>query len=163
MNLNKANQLDLLKKKILEQKEKPAENQLGEQTTENQIVISEAFNLNQFENVYNDYILVLDKTAKSRVSSFLRNSKFKLLENSIVELELRSKLELELLEEQKLDMIPFFRSGLKNANFDFTFIINTDLIQQTKKVSKQDLLKIMVDKNPLVSELVQGLGLELEY
>lgn len=155
--------MDLLKKKILEQKEKPIEDQFDEQSIENQSLTIETFNLNQFENVYNEYIQVLDKTAKSRVSSFLRNSKFKLLENSIVELELRSKLELELLEEQKLDMIPFFRSGLKNASFDFTFIINADLIQQTKKVSKQDLLKIMVEKNPLVSELVQGLGLELEY
>ena len=163
MNLNKANQLDLLKKKILEQKEKPIENQSNNQITENQNLTSEAFDLKQFEEVYNEYIQILDKTAKSRVSSFLRNSKFKLLENSIVELELRSKLELELLEEQKLDMIPYFRSGLKNSSFDFNFIINTELIQQTKKVSKQDLLKIMAEKNPLVSELVQGLGLELEY
>ncbi len=163
MNLNKANHLDLLKKKILEQKENPKENQSSSQSAENHNITIEDFDLKQFEEVYNEYILILDKTAKSRVSSFLRNSKFKLLDNSIVELELKSKLELELLEEQKLDMIPFFRSGLKNANFDFSFIINTELIQQTKKVSKQDLLKIMAEKNPLVSELVQGLGLELEY
>lgn len=144
------------KEKAVVEKDAVEQNQL---TSE----VNEQFDEATFEKVYNDYIQLLDKTAKSRISSFLKNSKYKLLDNAIVELELRSKLELELLEEDRLDLIPFFRSGLKNSNFDFKFFVNSDLIQQTKKVSKQDLLKIMSDKNPLVSDLVQGLGLEIEY
>jgi hypothetical protein len=60
-------------------------------------------------------------------------------------------------------MIPFFRSQLKNNKIEFSFTINTDLIQQTKKISKTDILKNMTDKQPLISELVQTLGLEIEY
>lgn len=165
MSLNKSNQLDSLREKLLKQQEESISESDSEIKTSVDLNNNpnEAVDETKFELIYNEYIALLDRTAKSRISSFLKNSRFKVLNESIVELEIRSKLEMELLEEEKLDMIPFFRRGLKNASFDFSLVINTDLITQTKKLSKQDLLKIMAEKNPLVSDLVQGLGLELEY
>jgi hypothetical protein len=165
LSLNKSNQLDSLREKLLKQQEESISESDSEIKTSVDLNNNpnEAVDETKFELIYNEYIALLDRTAKSRISSFLKNSRFKVLNESIVELEIRSKLEMELLEEEKLDMIPFFRRGLKNASFDFSLVINTDLITQTKKLSKQDLLKIMAEKNPLVSDLVQGLGLELEY
>ncbi|GAB1448857.1 hypothetical protein MASR2M44_18780 [Bacteroidota bacterium] len=123
----------------------------------------EPFTKEDFENVLQEYIAELEKTAKTRISSFLKQSRFKLLPDFKVELELRSKLELELLDEEKLDIIPFFRSRLKNGSFDFVYLINSDLIQTTKKASKQDVLKLMNEKNPILADFVTQLGLEIEY
>jgi hypothetical protein len=52
---------------------------------------------------------------------------------------------------------------LKNANFELKFKVNKDRIVQLNKVSKADQLKMMIDKNPIIGEFVQGLGLEIDY
>ncbi len=160
--LKKQNQLDLLRKQVLEKSDK-SENSTESSLDTIPVEGQEAFTIEEFEKVFNEYIQELERTAKSRISSFLKQCRITLLQDSKVELELRSKLELELLEEEKLDMIPFFRSRLKNGKFDFEYIINSDLIQSGKKVSKQDVLKNMNDKNPLLSDFITQLGFEIEY
>jgi len=160
--LNKQNQLDMLRKQVLQRVEN-TETTTSPNSEVKQSFALEPFTKEDFENVLQEYIAELEKTAKTRISSFLKQSRFKLLPDFKVELELRSKLELELLDEEKLDIIPFFRSRLKNGSFDFVYLINSDLIQTTKKASKQDVLKLMNEKNPILADFVTQLGLEIEY
>ncbi|MDP1726749.1 MAG: DNA polymerase III subunit gamma/tau [Bacteroidota bacterium] len=160
-----ANKLDRLKEQIALQKAKEKEIEKSAQTHELEEKTEEqtAFTLADFANVWVAYIQHLEKTGKTRISSFIKDCTYILTENSIVEVELRSNLEKELLEEERLDMIPYFRKALKNHAFDLVIVINSSLIQHTKKISKSDQLKMMIDKNPVMGEFVQGLGLEIDY
>ncbi len=160
-----ANKLDRLKEQIALQKakEKEIEDSVQTHPLEKKTEEQTAFTLTDFANVWVDYILHLEKTGKTRISSFIKDCTYILTENSIVEVELRSNLEKELLEEERLDMIPYFRKALKNNTFDLVVIINSSLIQHTKKISKSDQLKLMIAKNPVIGEFVQGLGLEIDY
>lgn len=160
-----ANKLDRLKEQIASQKAKDKENEKSAQTDEIEKKTEEQvdFTLADFANVWVAYIQHLEKTGKTRISSFIKDCSYILTENSIVEVVLRSNLEKELLEEERLDMIPYFRKALKNNAFDLIVVINSSLIQHTQKISKSDQLKMMIDKNPVIGEFVQGLGLEIDY
>jgi hypothetical protein len=70
---------------------------------------------------------------------------------------------MQLLEEERLEMLPFFRKRLNNEQVDFQISVNEELIQVSKKVSKQEQLKIITDSNPAVANLVYTLGLEIDY
>jgi hypothetical protein len=72
-------------------------------------------------------------------------------------------MELEMINEERLNFMPWFRAQLKNSNFELKFKVNKDRIVQVNKVSKADQLKMMIDKNPIIGEFVQGLGLEIDY
>ncbi len=160
-NLNRGSHIENLRKQLLE-KQQAAQDNNQPILQKNEPELLAAFTIEEFAIVWNNYIVHLEKNAKSRISSFLKNTKYRINQFKI-ELELKSNLEQDLLDEEKLDMIPFFRSQLKNNKIEFSFTINTDLIQQTKKISKTDILKNMTDKQPLITELVQTLGLEIEY
>jgi hypothetical protein len=67
------------------------------------------------------------------------------------------------MEDERMDLIPYMRKELQNFNFDLQFSINKDRIQHLSKISKPDQLKRMVDKNPILGDFVQGLGLEIDY
>jgi hypothetical protein len=80
-----------------------------------------------------------------------------------IEVELKSQLESEMMEEERLELIPFFRKQLQNTLLDIVFTINKERIQHMAKLTKPDQLKKMVGKNPILGEFVQGLGLEIDY
>ncbi|MBC7384201.1 MAG: DNA polymerase III subunit gamma/tau [Bacteroidia bacterium] len=160
----KVNQLDKLKEKIALQKKALHDDKsilMEEQGKypEEQLT----FTHEKFSTVWSNYIQQLEASGKSSISSFLKHCNYQLNDNAMVELELRSKLEQEQVEEERRDMIPYFRKELKNTLFDLRIVVNTSLILHTKKVSKSDQLKIMIEKNPLLADFVQGLGLEIDY
>jgi hypothetical protein len=160
-NLNRGSQIENLRKQLLEKQQNAQENK--EQVFQKfEPELKNSFTNEDFGIVWIQYIAHLEKNAKSRIASFLKNSRYKIQEHQVI-LELRSNLEQELIEEEKLEMIPFFRSQLKNNLIEFKYTINADLIQQTKKLSRTDILKNMSEKQSLVLDLVQVLGLEIEY
>jgi hypothetical protein len=150
-----------LRKQLLEKQQNEQENKV-QVFQKFEPELKNSFSNDDFSAVWIQYIAHLEKNAKSRIASFLKNARFDIQEQ-LITLELRSLLEQELLEEEKLEMIPFFRSQLKNNLIEFKYTINADLIQQTKKLSRTDILKNMSEKQSLVLDLVQVLGLEIEY
>ena len=160
-NLN-STKLDKLKEQIVRQKAVEIE-RINKDEEEKDTQEPNVFTEEEFKNTWLSYIQMLETTGKSRISSFLKPCNYVLGLNGIVDLELRSKLEQELLEEERTDMIPYFRKSLKNNFFDFNIIVNSSLIQLTQKISKSDQLKNMINKNPLLGEFVQVLGLEIDY
>ena len=160
-NLNRGSQIENLRKQLLEKQQNAIENK--EQVFQKiEPELNHPFSKEDFGLVWIQFIAHLEKNAKSRIASFLKNSRYDIHEHQVI-LELRSNLEQELIEEEKLEMIPFFRSQLKNNLIEFKYNINADLIQQTKKLSRTDILKNMSEKQSLVLDLVQILGLEIEY
>jgi len=160
-NLNRGSQIENLRKQLLEKQQNAQENK-AQVFQKFEPELKNPFTDEDFGLVWIQFIAHLEKNAKSRIASFLKNSRYEVQEHQVM-IELRSNLEQELIEEEKLEMIPFFRSQLKNNLIEFKYTINTDLIQQTKKLSRTDILKNMSEKQSLVLDLVQVLGLEIEY
>jgi len=68
-----------------------------------------------------------------------------------------------MIQEERLEFMPWFRSKLKNSNLEIEFTINKDRIVNLGRISKGDQLKMMIEKQPILGEFVQSLGLEIDY
>ncbi len=159
-----SDRLEKLKQRVAQQL---LENQQQQQSStvadEVGVELQNEFNKEDLMGVWQQYLNHLDTSSKTRVSSFLRESRVDLLPDFQIKLEVRSNLEMQLLEEERLEMVPFFRKRLNNYQLDFQVSVNEALIQVTKKVSKQEQLKMITDTNPAVANLVYTLGLEIDY
>jgi DNA polymerase III subunit gamma/tau len=155
--------IEKMKEQIAMQKQqeqiaKSEKNEEPEEKIENKDFTEEAF-----LTVWNGYIDNLEKGGKSRISVFLKESPVRFLNPLKVEIELKSQLEQETMDEEWMEMLPYLRKQLQNTLLEVVFSINKERIQTGARVSKTDQLKQMVDKNPLLGDFVQGLGLEIDY
>ncbi|MFY8190593.1 MAG: DNA polymerase III subunit gamma/tau [Bacteroidia bacterium] len=162
-NPSQKSTLERLKDQVNKQKELQALQQIKDENETQVFVENKPFSLETFTEQWLAYIEKLEKTGKSRLSAFLKESPVKMLSEEKVEVELKSQLESEMMEEERMDLIPYFRKQLQNTLLDIVFVINKDRIQHMTKLSKPDQLKKMVTKNPLLGDFVQGLGLEIDY
>jgi DNA polymerase-3 subunit gamma/tau len=155
--------LERLKEQVNKQKELNAQQQIQEENVALVVEENKPFTLESFSIEWLSYIEQLEKTGKSRLAAFLKDSPLKQIGNEKMEVELKSQLESEMMEEERLDLIPYFRKNLKNTLLDIVFTINKDRMPQMTKLTKPDQLKKMVNKNPMLGDFVQGLGLEIDY
>ncbi len=155
--------LERLKEQVNKQKELNAQQNTLEENEEIVVEENKSFNLETFNIEWVGYIEKLEKTGKSRLAAFLKDSPIKLNGSEKIEVELKSALESEMMEEERLDLIPYFRKNLQNTLLDIVFIVNKERMQHTTKLTKPDQLKKMLNKNPLLGDFVQGLGLEIDY
>ncbi|MBP7511089.1 MAG: DNA polymerase III subunit gamma/tau [Bacteroidia bacterium] len=155
--------IEKLREQVAKQKENEQQNANQQAEKVEEKVDNKPFTEGEFTSIWEAYILKLESTGKSRIASFLKESPVKFLENEKVEVELKSSLESEIMEDERMEMIPYLRKELQNFAFDLQFSINKDRIQHLSKVSKPDQLKRMVEKNPILGDFVQGLGLEIDY
>ncbi|MCU0440820.1 MAG: DNA polymerase III subunit gamma/tau [Bacteroidia bacterium] len=111
--------------------------------------------------IWNQYLEKLANDGKKSLSVIYKNAGICILNESIIQLTLISQLEKEMVEEDKMAVLPYLRSNLKNADIDFAFLINQQS-QPYKAFTAEDRFKAMAEKNPVLEELRQSFGLELE-
>lgn len=111
--------------------------------------------------VWNQYLEKLANDGKKSLSVIYKNAGISILNDSVIQLTLISQLEKEMVEEDKMSVLPYLRSNLKNATIDFAFFINQQS-QPYKPFTAEDRFKVMAEKNPILEELRQSFGLELE-
>ncbi|MES2781113.1 MAG: DNA polymerase III subunit gamma/tau [Bacteroidota bacterium] len=114
-----------------------------------------------FNTIWKKYIDRLAEQGKNSLSVIYKNATSRIVDASIIELTLASQHEREMIEEDKNSIIPFLRSNLKNAQVDFTFIVN-QTSQPFKAFTAEDRFKVMAEKNPMLNDLRQSFGLEFE-
>lgn len=154
--------LDKLKEQVSKQK-------VADQNTEPTVTetpqIAELTPLTEdgFQLAFQQYLSHLDQSGKTRITAFLRETPFRISEQNTVEFELKSQLEAEMMEEERTELIPYFRKTLRNSEMTITWIINKERLPQVGRLSKSDQLKKMVDKHAGLGEFVLGLGLEIDY
>lgn len=117
----------------------------------------------QIQSVMADYIKMLEQNKKARISAFLKESNFKVINDYIIEIELKSKFEETQMQEERQELVPFFRAALKHQLVDFVFTINESLMESGKKLTKQEQLQLLSAKNPDIANFIQTLGLEIDY
>ena len=125
--------------------------------------MQEDVSFEQFKQCFETYLQQLDASAKSRLTAFLRESPMDWKAPCTAVIELKSEMELEMISEERIEFMPWFRSQLKNSHFEIEFTVNKNRIVNLTRVSKGDQLKIMIEKQPILAEYVQNLGLEIDY
>jgi DNA polymerase-3 subunit gamma/tau len=119
-----------------------------------------ALTTSSFEVVWKQYIEHLDIQGKRSLSVICKDAKWELISEHEVELTLASKHEHELFDEDRINILPFMRSRLKNFKLDFMILVN-QLAAPKRVFTAEDKFKVMAEKNPLLNDLRNALGLEL--
>ncbi len=139
------------------------ENSLAEKTatiesseeSENNILTDE-----QFSTAINNYIEHLTSSGKKSLISIYKNAKFQVSENQIVEMILSSLHEKEMFEDDKVQITPFMRKIFGNQ-FEFKIIVNQSALPK-KAFTAEEKFIVMSNKNPVLLDLRNVLGLEFE-
>ncbi|MCF8253886.1 MAG: DNA polymerase III subunit gamma/tau [Bacteroidia bacterium] len=155
--------IEKMKEQIALQKQQEQTAKLENNEEPEEKIENKDFTQETFLTIWNSYINNLENGGKSRISVFLKESPVKFLDPLKVEIELKSQLEHETMDEEWMEMLPFLRKQLQNTLLEVVFSVNKERVQTGTRVSKTDQLKQMVDKNPLLGDFVQGLGLEIDY
>jgi len=155
--------LERLKAQITKSKEQLSKEEIEETSTSNEEVKSEVVTLELFQSTFETFLTMLETNSKARLSAFLRESPIDWKAPCTAVIELKSEMEFEMIQEERLEFMPWFRTKLKNSDFEIEFTINKDRIVNLGRISKGDQLKMMIEKQPILGEFVQSLGLEIDY
>ncbi|MEI6595057.1 MAG: DNA polymerase III subunit gamma/tau [Bacteroidota bacterium] len=114
----------------------------------------------QFSTAINNYIEHLNSSGKKSLISIYKNAKFQVSENQIVEMILSSLHEKEMFEDDKVQITPFMRKIFGNQ-FEFKIIVNQSALPK-KAFTAEEKFIVMSNKNPVLLDLRNVLGLEFE-
>lgn len=161
-SVNAMSKLDKLRQHVTTQANTATEEQPVEETAPTTFDTDTPLEANALKDVWAKYIQWLGETAKMGLSVIYKNATYTIKSSTIIELTLASQHEREMVEEDKMNIIPFLRSRLKNGLIDFEFVIN-QTIQSNRPFTAEDRFKVMAESNPVLNDLRNSLGLELEY
>lgn len=161
-NNNAMSKLDKLRMQVSQTTQQTV-NDAATETEKAPIVYDADVPLSQilFTETWKKYLEKLSEQGKNSLSVIYKNATSRIVDANIVELTLASQHEREMIEEDKINIIPFLRSNLKNGLIDLTFIVN-QTSQPFKAFTAEDRFKVMAEKNPMLNDLRQSFGLEFE-
>ena len=161
-NNNAMSKLDKLRMQVSQTPQKTV-NDAATETEKAPVAYDSDVPLSQilFTETWKKYLEKLSEQGKNSLSVIYKNATSRIVDANIVELTLASQHEREMIEEDKINIIPFLRSNLKNGLIDLTFIVN-QTSQPFKAFTAEDRFKVMAEKNPMLNDLRQSFGLEFE-
>ncbi|MFI5221566.1 MAG: DNA polymerase III subunit gamma/tau [Bacteroidia bacterium] len=113
-----------------------------------------------FLKSWDAYLQQLSANRKISMVAIYKNASVKVRSERSVELGLSSLHESEMFEDDRTNILPFMRN-IFGQNFDFTIVVNQQ-VNSKKAFTAEEKFKLMSNKNPLLIELKNALGLELE-
>lgn len=129
--------------------------------TESKSENTENFSDELMKEIWSRYILRLSEQGKNSLAVIYKNATVKRIDVALIELTLSSQHEREMIEDDRINLTPFLRSNLRNSLLDFTYVVDSK-VQPFKAFTAEDKFKVMAEKNPVLEELRQSFGLELE-
>jgi DNA polymerase-3 subunit gamma/tau len=161
---NSMSKLDKLRQQVTTQAQANIQQATEQAVIDNTPVSGDDVPLNEgsFKQVWDLYLQKLSEAGKNSLNVIYKNASYTIKGPELIELTLASQHEREMIDEDKSNIIPFLRSRLKNGKIDFDYVIN-QAIQSTRPFTAEDRFKVMAEKNPVLNDLRNSLGLELEY
>ncbi len=158
-NGSAASKLDKLRQKVNEQKN---DEPVAEVKKEEIPVNDNADPIQQplFTKCWEQYISSLATQGKSSLGVIYKNAAWKIVNENEVELTLGSGHEKEMFDMDRINIMPFLRKALNNYKMDFQIKVNQVVMQH--RFTAEDKFKAMAEKNPLLNDLRNALGLELQ-
>jgi len=99
-----------------------------------------------------------------RIAITMDHAEVTIKENNVIEIKLDSPIELNLIKDMLTEIRAFIAEALENKKFELSFIVDPAKSERTKRpYTTQEKYKKMEEKNPVIRELKNTLGLELDY
>ncbi|MCB9195118.1 MAG: hypothetical protein H6598_02735 [Flavobacteriales bacterium] len=121
-----------------------------------------SFTDDELQAKWKSYCYLLQKNKKASLYATLTKHPVKLMDDFKLHLTLDSEIQELEVNTDKANLLGFLRRELNNYGID----LYTEVIQHqddTKHLTSKDKFLKMVEKNPVLSEMRERLGLELEY
>lgn len=128
-------------------------------------VINEPLKQEQLQEVWNKYIQKL-KAEKNPAFQSFELATLEIKDDNSFEVVTANNIEQKFIEQERNHLFTFLRQHINNRLLQFTVIIREDPNREIKTegpLSSKDQFIKMVEKYPLVKELKDKLGLELDY
>ncbi len=160
---NKPNDLVALAKQRMAEKKQQEKSNNGSENKVEDSVPSAEITQEVFDIVWQAYLKELEDLGNRKISSFIKERSSEIVAGDRVKLTLFSNLEKEMFEAERLSVLPFFRSRLKNNTFEFEYEISNNNPTENRLLTAEQKFKLMADKNPLLSDLQRIFELQIEY
>ena len=109
---------------------------------------------------YADFI----RNDQNRVAIIMDAAAVSINDTNNIVVRLESNLEANIMKEMQNDLREFIMEGLENNQFDISFVVETVKSDKVKRpYTTQEKYKKMEEINPLIKELKESLGFELDY
>lgn len=103
------------------------------------------------------------KSENTRLAIILSNYKPVLQGANVISLQLSAPIQAEEVMNSKQDMMAYLRGKLSNDSIELTVIVNQEeKSNQRLAFTASEKLKVMMEKNPALSLLMQKFNLDLE-
>ncbi|WP_411273720.1 DNA polymerase III subunit gamma/tau [Daejeonella sp.] len=120
------------------------------------------FDWNTLLTFWNEYAEKLKHEGKLNIFTIMTSNPPTLLENFVIELIIENRVQEELLINEKVDLLNFLRTKLKNFGIE----LNTKHIEVTGKkrlYTSTEKYNHMVEKNPKLEEFRRRFNLDIDY
>lgn len=120
------------------------------------------FNADTFLKYWNQYAGKIKQEGKINIFTIMTSNPPALLDNFVVELVIENKVQEELLMNEKVDLLNFLRTELKNFGIE---LITKQVENNTKKrlYTSTEKYNHMVEKNPKLEEFRKRFNLDIDY
>ncbi|MEJ7694471.1 DNA polymerase III subunit gamma/tau [Daejeonella sp.] len=120
------------------------------------------FDADSLLKFWNQYAAKIKQEGKINIFTIITSNPPTLLDNFVIELIIENKVQEELLMNEKVDLLNFLRTELKN--FSIELIIR--LVENTTKkrlYTSTEKYNHMVEKNPKLEEFRRRFNLDIDY
>lgn len=111
---------------------------------------------------WKSFCYLVQKDKKASLYATLTKHPVQLLEDFQLSLVLDSEIQALELNNEKASLLGFLRRELNNYGIDLTTEVHQDQ-QESKHLTSKDKFLKMVEKNPVLAEMREKLGLDIEY
>ncbi|MBU1373639.1 MAG: DNA polymerase III subunit gamma/tau [Bacteroidetes bacterium] len=119
------------------------------------------FTQEEFIKVWVDYSVKVKGEHKMKLVALMENYTPILKDDFKIELSVDSKLLVEELQNEKIDLMNFLKTMLKNFSITLDTVI-TEAIEGKKLYTSKDKYQHMLEKNPKLEEFRKAFNLELD-
>ncbi|HQS06764.1 MAG TPA: DNA polymerase III subunit gamma/tau, partial [Daejeonella sp.] len=120
------------------------------------------FNADSLLRFWNAYAAKIKNEGKINIFTIMTSYPPRLLPDYVIELDIENKLQEDLLQAEKVDLLNFLRTELKNFNID----LQTKLLEQIQKkrlYTSNEKYQHMLEKNPNLEEFRKRFNLDLDF
>lgn len=120
------------------------------------------FNADSLLRFWNTYAAKMKNEGKINIFTIMTSYPPRLLPDNVIELDIENKLQEDLLQAEKVDLLNFLRTELKNFSID----LQTKLLEQTQKkrlYTSNEKYQHMLEKNPNLEEFRKRFNLDLDF
>ncbi|MDP3469478.1 MAG: DNA polymerase III subunit gamma/tau [Daejeonella sp.] len=120
------------------------------------------FSADSLLRFWNTYAAKIKNEGKINIFTIMTSYPPRLLPEYIIELDIENKLQEELLHSEKVELLNFLRTELKNYSID----LQTKLLEQIQKkrlYTSNEKYQHMLEKNPNLEEFRKRFNLDLDF